>query len=106
MLNTNSTSAAQSLNIANVLLSAKWQKVADAGLGHVFTSDNFASGWDRIYVNPSDLKYDKVSKGMRKLIAPTLLISSEKSRMAYVVASEDMPVYVQSEYTKDRKSVV
>ena len=102
MLNTNSTSAAQSLNIANVLLPAKWQKVADAGLGHVFTSDNFASGWDRIYVNPSDLKFDKVSKGMRKLIATTLLISSEKSRMAYVVASEDMPVYVQSEYTKDK----
>lgn len=102
MLNTNSTSAAQSLNIANVLLSAKWQKVTDAGLGHVFTSDNFASGWDRIYVNPSDLKFDKVSKGMRKLITPTLLISSEKSRMAYVVASEDMPVYVQSEYTKDK----
>lgn len=102
MLNTNSTSAAQSLNIANILLSAKWQKVADAGLGRVFTSDNFASGWDRIYVKPSDLKFEKVSKGMRKLIAPTLLISSEKSRMAYVVASEDMPVYVQSEYTKDK----
>lgn len=102
MLNTNSTSAAQSLNIVNVLLSAKWQKVTDAGLGHVFTSDNFASGWDRIYVNPSDLKFDKVSKGMRKLIAPTLLISSEKSGMAYVIASEDMPVYVQSEYTKDK----
>ncbi len=102
MLNTNSSSATQSLNIANVLLSAKWQKVADAGLGYVFTSDNFASGWDRIYVNPSDLKFDKVSKGMRKLIAPTLLISSKKSRMAYVVASEDMPVYVQSEYTKDK----
>lgn len=102
MLNTNSTSAAQSLNIANVLLSAKWQKVAGTGLGHIFTSDNFASGWDCIYVNPSDLKFDKVSKGMRKLIAPTLLISSEKSKMAYVVASEDMPVYVQSEYTKDK----
>lgn len=102
MLNTNSTSAAQSLNIANVLLSANWQKVADAGLGRVFTSDNFASGWDRIYVKPSDLKFEKVSKGMRKLIAPTLLISSEKSKMAYVVASEDMPVYVQSEYTKDK----
>lgn len=102
MLNTNSTSAAQSLNIANVLLSAKWQKVAGTGLGHIFTSDNFASGWDCIYVNPYDLKFDKVSKGMRKLIAPTLLISSEKSKMAYVVASEDMPVYVQSEYIKDK----
>ena len=46
MLNANSTSTAQSLNIANVLLSAKWQKVADADWGHVFTSDNFASGWN------------------------------------------------------------
>lgn len=102
MLNTNSTSAAQSLNIANVLLSAKWQKVADADHGHVFTPDHFASGWDSIYVNPSDLKLGSVSKGMRKLVAPTLLITSEKSHMAYVLASEDMPVYIQSEYMKDK----
>lgn len=102
MLNTNSTSAAQSLNIANVLLSAKWQKVADADHGHVFTPDYFASGWDSIYVNPSDLKLENVSKGMRKLVAPTLLITSEKSHMAYVLASEDMPVYIQSEYMKDK----
>lgn len=102
MLNTNSTSAAQSLNIANVLLSAKWQKVADADHGHVFTPDYFASGWDSIYVNPSDLKLGSVSKGMRKLVAPTLLITSEKSQMAYVLASEDMPVYIQSEYMKDK----
>ena len=102
MLNTNSTSAAQSLNIANVLLSAKWQKVADTDHGHVFTPDHFASGWDSIYVNPSDLKFGSVSKGMRKLVAPTLLITSEKSQMAYVLASEDMPVYIQSEYTKDK----
>lgn len=102
MLNTNSTSAAQSLNIANVLLSAKWQKVADADHGHVFTSDYFASGWDSIYVNPSDLIFGSVLKDMRKLVAPTLLITSEKSQMAYVLASEDMPVYIQSEYTKDK----
>lgn len=102
MLNTNSTSAAQSLNIANVLLSAKWQKVADADHGHVFTPDYFASGWDSIYVNPSDLKLGNVSKGMRKFVAPTLLITSEKSHMAYVLASEDMPVYIQSEYMKDK----
>ena len=102
MLKTNSTSAAQSLNIANVLLSAKWQKVADADHGHVFTPDYFASGWDSIYVNPSDLKLGSVSKGMRKLVAPTLLITSEKSHMAYVLASEDMPVYIQSEYMKDK----
>lgn len=102
MLNTNSTSAAQSLNIANVLLPAKWQKVADADYGHVFTPDYFASGWDSIYINPSDLKFESVSKGMRKLVAPTLLITSEKSQMVYVLASEDMPVYIQSEYAKDK----
>lgn len=102
MLNTNSTSAAQSLNIANALLSAKWQKVADADHGHVFTPDHFASGWDSIYVNPSDLKFGCVSKDMRKLVDPTLLITSEKSQMVYVLASEDMPVYIQSEYTKDK----
>ena len=102
MLNANSTSTTQSLNIANVLLSAKWQKVADADWGHVFTSDNFASGWNDIYVNPTDLKFEKVSKGMRKFVAPTLLITSEGSKMAYVVASEEMPVYVQGEYVKDR----
>lgn len=101
MLN-NSTSAAQSLNIANVLLSAKWQKVTDAGYGHIFTLDNFASEWNSIYVNPSDLKLDGVSKGMRKLVAPTLLISSENSMMAYVLATEDAPVYIQNEYTKDK----
>lgn len=102
MLNTNSTSAAQSLNIANVLLPAKWQKLADADYGHVFTPDYFASGWDSIYINPSDLKFESVSKGMRKLVAPTLLITSEKSQMVYVLASEDMPVYIQSEYAKDK----
>lgn len=102
MLNTNSTSAAQSLNIANVLLSTKWQKVADADYGHVFTPDYFASGWDSIYINPSDLKFESVSKGMRKLVAPTLLITSEKFQMVYVLASEDMPVYIQSEYAKDK----
>lgn len=102
MLNSNSTSAAQSLNMANVLLPAKWQKVADADYGHVFTPDYFASGWDSIYINPSDLKFESVSKGMRKLVAPTLLITSEKSQMVYVLASEDMPVYIQSEYAKDK----
>ncbi|WP_290460569.1 N-6 DNA methylase [Bacteroides caecimuris] len=102
MLNTNSTSAAQSLNIANVLLSAKWQKVADADYGHVFTPDYFASDWDSIYVNPSDLKLESVSKGMRKLVAPTLLITSEKAQMAYILASEDEPVYIPSEFLRDK----
>lgn len=102
MLNTNSTSAAQSLNIANILFSAKWQKVADADYGHVFTPDYFALDWDSIYVNPSDLKLESVSKGMRRLVAPTLLITSEKSQMAYILASEDEPVYIPSEFLRDK----
>ena len=102
MLNANSTPATQFVNIANVLLSANWQKVEEASNGYVFTHNNFASSWDSIYINPSALKYESVSKGMRKLVAPTLLITSEKSKMAYVLASEDMPVYIQGEYTKDK----
>ena len=102
MLNSNATSATQSINIANVLLSAKYQKVAEDGFGHIFTPDYFASDWDNIYINPSDMKFGNISKGMRKLVAPTLLISSEESKMRYVLASKELPVYIQNEYSKDK----
>ena len=102
MLKTNSTPATHSLNISNVLLSAKWQKVGETSWGYVFTPDKFASDWDNIYLQPSNLKIEDVTKGMRRLVTPTLLISSEKSKMAYVLASKDKPVYIQSEYTKDK----
>lgn len=102
MLNTNSTSALQSLDITDILFPAKWHKTEDATYDFIFTPDNFASGWDSIYVSPLDLKIGIVSRGMRKLIAPTLLITSDKAKMAYVLASEDNPVYIQSEYTRDK----
>ena len=102
MQKNNSTSADQSLNIANVLLSANWQKVTESDYGcFVFTPEYFATGWNSIYVNPSDLKVERVSVGMRKLVAPTLLITSEQSKMAYVRASEEIPVYIQSEYRRN-----
>ena len=71
--------------------------MAEGDYGHVFTPDYFASDWDSIYVNPSDLKLESVSKGMRKLVAPTLLITSEKAQMAYILASEDEPVYIPTD---------
>ncbi len=82
MLNTTSNTVAQSLNIANVLLSAKWEDVKDDVRGKVFTSDHFAAGWDTIYVNPSSLREAMVKKGMRKLTSPTLLLSSKEAKMA------------------------
>ena len=101
MQKNNSTSADQSLSIANVLLSANWQKVTESDYCFVFTPEYFATGWNSIYVNPSDLKVERVSVGMRKLVAPTLLITSEQSKMAYVRASEEIPVYIQSEYRRN-----
>ena len=102
MLHNNTTSAVQSLDITDVLFPAKWHKVVDYNHGLTFTPDNFASGWDSIYVSPLDLKFGLVTIGMRKLVAPTLLITSENAKMAYVLASEEMPVYIQSEYAKNK----
>lgn len=102
MLNTTSNTAAQSHNIANVLLSAKWEDVKDDVRGKVFTSDHFAAGWDTIYVNPSSLREAMVKKGMRKLTSPTLLLSSKEAKMAMILASAESPVYIQNDYQQDK----
>lgn len=102
MLNTTSNTAAQSLNIANVLLSAKWEEVKDDVRGKIFTSDHFADDWDTIYVNPSSLKEAMVKKSMRKLTSPTLILSSKEAKMAMVLASDDSPVYIQNDYQQDK----
>lgn len=102
MLNTTSNTAVQSLNIANVLLTAKWEEVKDEVTGKIFTPDHFATGWDTIYVNPTSLREVIVKRGMRKLTSPTLLLSSKEARMAMVLASAESPVYIQNDYQQDK----
>jgi type I restriction enzyme M protein len=102
MLN-NSTTAAQTLNVSELLLNANWQRVESETKGAVFTLEDFAKGWDTIYVRPAQLQVQSVAPKMRKLTAPTFLLSSFESKMAYVLASEENPVYIPYEYKRDDK---
>lgn len=101
MLNTTFNTAAQSLNIANVLLNAHWRKAEEDVKGAIFSPDFFAKDWDSVYVKPFVLPVGDVDKNMRKLVEPTLVITQEKAKMAYVLASEETPVYLPNEYKKD-----
>lgn len=101
MLNTNSTSATQSLNIANVLLSAKWRKAESGCKGRIFSTEFFANGWDSINLRPTLLPEGVTTKGMRKLEDSTLLISSKGAKMVYVLASEESPVFIPNELAED-----
>lgn len=101
MLNTTSNTAAQSLNIANVLLDAHWQKAGEGVNGAIFSPAFFAKDWDSVYVKPFVLPVGEVDKNMRKLVEPTLVITQKKAKMAYVLASKETPVYLPNEYKKD-----
>ena len=63
--------------------------------GKVFTADNFAKDWDSIYVIPSELSDGVVNnKTFRKVDRKALILDAKNPRMAYVVASQDNPVFV------------
>ncbi|MBD5356896.1 MAG: N-6 DNA methylase [Bacteroides sp.] len=103
MFNTNSTSAFHSLNISDILLPADWEKqTADDAFGNVFNPKYFATDWNSIYYKPSilDSEYLKTKKGMRKLTMPTLLITSKQAKMVYLLATNNIPIYIPSEYEK------
>ena len=63
--------------------------------GKVFTADNFAKDWDSIYVIPSELSDGVVNnKTFRKVDRKALILDAKNPRMAYVMASQDNPVFV------------
>lgn len=103
MLNTNSTAATQSLNIANVLLDAHWQRGEEGASGAIFSVENFARSWDEVYVCPQNLAIGIVEKNMRKLVEPTLIITQKCAKTAFVLASEKTPVYLPCEYKQDKE---
>ncbi|MCM1139258.1 MAG: N-6 DNA methylase [Muribaculum sp.] len=96
----NST-AAQTIAVSNILLSAKAQEVKNLTVGKVFTSDSFATDWSNIYVHPNLLQNMEVNPGMRKLTAPTLVITSHSNKMAFILASEKLPVFIPNTYYRD-----
>ena len=96
MLNTTSTPAAQSVKF-NEIFTDSAKKVADTTIGPIFSEDNFAKGWNDIYVRPSSLPNGTVEKGMRCITSPTILITTKNARMAFVLASKEEPVYFTAE---------
>ena len=63
--------------------------------GKVFTADNFAKDWDSIYVVPSDLNDGMVNdKVFQKLDRKALVLDVKNPRMAYVLATQENPIFV------------
>lgn len=84
----------QSTSLLKNLSRAKWTNLAESELGYIFTDDHLASNWNNIYVNPEELSIGEAQRGMRKITSPALLLKSHSSKMAYIMASENSPVYV------------
>ncbi len=79
-----------------VLKPAAFSRIKQPAKGYIFQERNFANNWDSIYVAPASLDMGEVNKGMRMITEPTLIMSSHSSHMAYIMASKDAPVYIQS----------
>lgn len=98
MLNTNSASAIKSVMFNDIF--AESAKPANSiTSGRIFCEDNFAKGWDEIYVKPTDLHNGSVEIGMRRITSPSILITTKNARMAFVLATEEEPVYFIEENT-------
>lgn len=96
MLNTNLTSDFKSVPFHKIFLDTG-ACVKDVTSGKIFSEEYFAKDWNSIYVKPSDLPNGTVDKGMRKITQPSLLITTKKAKMAYVLASIENPVYLLPE---------
>lgn len=90
----------QNTKASSVLLSTQYQNVRDEVSGRIFQEKDFAKDWDSIYVHPSDLDHGTSKKGMRKITSPTLIMASHSPMMAFVLASENEPVFVCSGFKR------
>lgn len=81
-------------NLGNSLGIINFEKFADAK-GKVFTADNFAKDWDSIYVVPSELSDGVVNdRTFHKVDRKALVLDMKNPRMAYLMASQDNPIFV------------
>ena len=90
----------QNIKVSSVLLSTKYQDVRDEVFGRIFQEKDFAKDWDSIYVHPSDLDNGTSTKGMRKITSTSLVMASHSPMMAFVLASEDDPVFICSGFKR------
>lgn len=100
VLNSQSCMKEHNFFFLSVLMGSTSQVVKEETQGKIFQLNNFAKDWDSIYVYPSHLDYGNVTKGMRKVTRPTLVLASHKSSMAFIMASEENPIYVSSSFQR------
>lgn len=92
----------QNAKLSSMLIYSQYQNVRDEISGKIFQEKNFSKDWDSIYVHPSELDNGMSKKGMRKITTPTLVMESHSSKMAFVLASEDEPVFVCSGFMRTK----
>ena len=90
----------QDVKLSSMLIDSQCQIVRDEISGKIFHEKDFSKGWDSIYVHPSDLDDGMSKRGMRKITTPTLIMASHSPKMAFVLASEDDPVFVCSGFKR------
>lgn len=90
----------QNTKFSSMLLKNEYLNVPDEVQGRIFQETDFAKDWDSIYVHPSDLEYGRSEKGMRKLTTPTLIMASHSPMIAFVLASDEDPVFICSEHKR------
>ena len=99
-LNSQNMIQERTVNFSSVFVPNSYYIMREESYGRIFQNENFATNWDSIYVCPSELEYGIVKRGMRKVTEPTLLIASHCSLMAFVLASENEPIYVCSGFKR------
>lgn len=78
---------------------SRYEVLKEETQGRIFLERNFAKGWESIFVSPTELEEGLAHKGMRKITNPTLVLTSHSSSMAFVLASEESPVFICSKRT-------
>lgn len=92
------SSNSQMVSLGKCLNWTKWAELKEPENGFIFTDEYLASNWDDIDVHPEVLPKGEAQKGMRKVTSPVLLLKSHSPKMAFVLASEMLPVYFCSSF--------
>lgn len=97
-----SNAANTQMTLCKILKVAKWKELKEAESGYIFTTEHLASNWDNICVQPESLPKGEAQRGMRKVTSPVLLLKSHSPKMAFILATENSPVYVCSSFKRDK----
>lgn len=92
----------QMISLFENLNKANWLELVTSEFGHIFTDEYLASNWNSIDVHPEQLPEGVAPKGMRKITSPVLLLKSHSSKMAFILATKDTPVFVSSGFKRSK----